>query len=221
MAENGVDPRRFPPAPAAARRRPRTGPLRLAFAGRLVPCKGVELAIAAVAPHVRAGRAVFDVYGDGPEMARLRAQVAALDVAEGVRLHGWTAQGELLARLGAADVFLFPSIREFGGGALLEAMAAGLVPVVLAWGGPRELVTEGTGIVLPLPDRATVVAGIGAAVQRLADDADLLQRLAEGAFRRATGEFSWQVKARQTVEVYRWVTGARPDPPAPASAAFA
>jgi glycosyltransferase involved in cell wall biosynthesis len=99
-------------------------------------------------------------------------------------------------------------------------MASGLAPIVLAWGGPRELVSESSGIVLPLPDRATVVAGIRAAVQRLGDDADLLRRLQLGACGRATAEFSWQAKARQTLEVYRWVTGARAEPPAPASAVF-
>jgi len=58
---------------------------------------------------------------------------------------GWVNHLEIPRRLAAADVFGFPSIREFGGAVVLEAMAQGCVPLIVNYGGPAELATRETG----------------------------------------------------------------------------
>ena len=214
VPENGIEPLRFPrPAlrPAASYE---GRALRCVFLGRLVPFKGADLVIEAAAPLLRDGRATLEVIGFGPELARLEAMVAAAGLGGAVTLAGKLPHTELAARLRQADVMTFPSLREFGGAVVLEGMAVGVVPMVVDYGGPGELVNAATGFLLPMGDRAAIVAAMRAGLERIAADPGQLAALSARAVERAFGLFTWPVKARQTMEVYRWVTGARADRPA-------
>lgn len=208
LPENAVDLERF-----SAARSPRAGgPLRAAFVGRLVPYKGADMLLEAAAPLVRAGRVVVDVIGDGPQMPALRRQVDEAGIANGVALEGWIDHRRLAERLVRSDVFAFPSVREFGGGVVLEAMALGLPPIVVDYAGPSELVTEDTGFRVPLGSRAFVVEGFRAILAALAERPERAREVGERACRRVHRLYTWDVKARQVLEIYRWVLGRRGKP---------
>lgn len=209
IPENGIDPTRF----TIQVERPVTKPLRVAFVGRLVPYKGADMLLEAAAPLVRAGRAVVDVLGDGPEMESLRSFVNREDLAEGIRLDGWVKHSELQYRLCESDVFAFPSIREFGGGVVLEAMALGLVPIVADYAGPSELVSQTTGYRVPMGPRDVLIQRFRDVLSRLADDPSGLREMGQRARERVFSKFTWDAKAKQALEVYRWVMGERPDKP--------
>ncbi len=209
IPENGIDPSRFP-------RRERGGaglPLKVAFVGRLVPYKGADMLIEAAAPLAKAGKVVVDIIGDGPEMGTLRAMVERLGLGAFVKLDGWVEHSKLHERLGCADVLGFPSIREFGGGVVLEAMALGVVPIVVDYGGPGELVTPETGIAVPIGGRESIVAGFRAALERLASEPGAIGVMGRRAQGDVLSRFTWDAKAAQVVEVYRWVLGERRDRP--------
>lgn len=209
VPENGIDPERFPPAAGV---RPAPPPLRLAFVGRLVPYKGADMLLRAAGPLLREGRAVLDVIGDGPEMAALRALADEERLTDAVTFTGWLEHPKLAERLARAHVFAFPSVREFGGAVVLEAMMLGVVPVVLAYGGPAELVTERTGFAIPMGTRQDIVGRLGAVLEHLAGRPAQLQPLSDAARRRVLDHFTWDAKARQVLEVYRWVLGRREKP---------
>lgn len=205
LPENAVDPTRFgrhaaPPGP---------GPLRACFIGRLVPVKGLDMLLEAAAPLLAAGTLRLDIVGDGPERAALQAQAGG-----GVTFHGWVAHGQVQDIAANSAVLAFPSIKDFGGGAVLEAMALGLAPLVLDYAGPAELVTEGTGIKVPMGPRAEVVAGLRAALQRMVADPDAVARMGAAARDRVEALFTWERKAAQVAEVYDWVLGRRAAKPA-------
>lgn len=209
IPENAVDPARFP-----ERGDPSTPPpLRVAFIGRLVPYKGADMLLEAAVPLVREGKVVIDVVGDGPEMGSLRAQAEREGIAGGVEFAGWVPQGELASRLAGAHVFAFPSVREFGGAVVLEAMAMGLVPIVLDYGGPGELVTPRTGVAIPMGSRNEIVARFREALARFVADGSGLPAMARAGRARVMSRFTWEAKASQVVEVYRWVLGRRADRP--------
>jgi glycosyltransferase involved in cell wall biosynthesis len=146
------------------------------------------------------------VVGDGPERASLAALVRARGLEGCVRLLGWRSQAEVGELMRAADVFAFPSIRELGAGAVVEAMATGLPCVVVDYGGPGGLV-EGIGVKVPLGEKPALVRGFRAELERLAISPDLRARLGVASARRALAEYAWDAKAAQILRVYDWVLG--------------
>ena len=209
LSENAIDLARFPrhDPPAAAT------PLRIAFVGRLVPLKAVDVLIEAAAPLARDGRVVLDIIGDGPELPALKRLAADLGVADRVEFPGWVDHTQMAARLGQSQVFGFPSVREFGGGVVLEAMARGLVPVVVNYGGPGELVPPGCGFALPMAPRAELVDAFRGTFARLAAEPAQLLTLAAHAQNHVYLHYTWAAKARQILDVYRWVRRERAEKP--------
>ena len=99
-----------------------------------MPLKGGHLAVRAIAglPDWR-----LVVCGDGPDEAKLRAEAAALGIADRVEFRGWRQRDEVLrAMADEADVLLFPSLHDEAGLAVAEAAAIGLPIVCLDRGGP-------------------------------------------------------------------------------------
>jgi glycosyltransferase involved in cell wall biosynthesis len=210
IPENAVDTQRFPLQPRAARV---PGPLRVAFVGRLVALKGVDMLLEAAAPLARAGQLELDLIGDGPERPRLLQLVEKLQISAQVKLPGWVPHAALQPRLQQSDVLGFPSIREFGGGAVLEAMALGLPPIVLDHGGPPELVPAGTGFVLPLQSRAQIIGDLRALLTQLAADPSCLVEIGRAAQSHVRRYYTWEAKAAQILEVYHWMLGRRHSKP--------
>ena len=70
-----------------------------------------------------------------------------------IRFTGTVPHSDVQQYFAASDLFVFPSIREFGGAVVLEAMAMGAVPLIVNYGGPAELVTDETGIRLDIGPR--------------------------------------------------------------------
>jgi glycosyltransferase involved in cell wall biosynthesis len=199
VPENAVDPARF-----SVRRTRRAGrPLRLLFVGRLVPYKGADMLLEAAAPLIQRGDAVVEIVGDGPQREELAQLVASRELGAGVRFSGWVPHRQVQDRMVDSDVFVSPSIREFGGAVALEAMAVGLMPIVVAYGGPAELVTPATGERIPIGRRAEVVAHLREALERCLAAPEALEAKARAGSRRAHELFTWDAKAAQVLAVYR------------------
>lgn len=209
IPENGIDPTRFSRIAA----HDTDVPLRACFIGRLVPYKGPDMLIAAAAPLLRDGRMTIDMIGDGPMMADLRAQAEREGVAHAVHFHGWLAHEAVQDVAVGCEVLSFPSIREFGGGVVLEAMALGVVPLVVDYAGPGELVIEGVGLKAPIGTRAQIVGGFRAALTDLATDRAALAEMGARARAHVQDKFLWSRKAEQIADIYAWVLGLRADRP--------
>ena len=209
VPENAIDPARF----KIVRSRRAERPLRVIFVGRLTPYKGADMLLEAAALLVKEGLVHVKFIGDGPQMSDLRSAVEREGLADGVELSGWVEHSRVQEHLAEADVFAFPSIREFGGGVVLEAMATGLMPVVVNYGGPAELVSEKTGYLVDMASRESIVSQFRSILGDLARDPSPIEQKAAAASRRARDQFTWQAKAAQVLEVYEWVTGRREDKP--------
>ena len=92
-------------------------------------------------------------------------------------------------------------------------MALGLVPVVADYGGPNELVTDATGYRIPMGTRDELVARFRQVLGDLAADPSGLRSMGARARDRVLKLFTWDAKALQMLDIYRWVCGegAKPD----------
>lgn len=164
--------------------------------GRLVFHKGTSLAIEAVA---RTSEGVcLDIIGVGPELEHCRALVASLGLTDRVRFLGWKESHEDLLR-SFADYrgMVLPSLEDANGIVVQEAMALGLPPICLDWGGPALLVRhDQDGILVPAGDRDQIISGFAVAMDRLALDGDCAERMAASARGRAQ-TWRWSSTAQE------------------------
>ncbi|WP_269539122.1 glycosyltransferase family 4 protein [Cerasicoccus fimbriatus] len=200
IPENAIDPARFPmPQPKAPSKM-----LKLAFVGRLVPYKGAVTLLEAALPLLKSRRAQLDIIGDGAEMGRLKELVAQHQLESCVSLPGWIAHEKLHERLCASDVFAFPSVREFGGGVVLEAMALGLAPVIADYAGPTELLPDDCGWRVKFESADQLRAGFTEVLTQLADQPEEVRAAGDRACQFVRANFTWPAKARQIRAVYDW-----------------
>jgi glycosyltransferase involved in cell wall biosynthesis len=206
--EIGVDPKIFG---QSARRRPNKQKVVL-FVGRLVPYKLPQLLVRAFAqrPVLRSHRLV--IVGDGPERPAIEELIRSHGLESQIELHGWKSQTEVGDLMRQADIFAFPSIRELGAGALLEAMACGLACIVVDYGAPGTLIDTDRGIKVPLGSKDEITRDFGIALERLVADPETAARLGAAAREHAMRFYAWDAKARKTREVYEWVLGRGPRP---------
>ena len=141
------------------------------------PVYDLETILQAVKPVLeRDPHAHLVVAGDGSRRAALERQAAALLPAGRWRFVGRLAPDELATLLARAEVYLSASLTDSTSVSLLEAMAAGAVPVVSDIEGNREWVADGDGARLfPCGDAAALTIALG----------------------RALGDTEWAVVARE------------------------
>ncbi|MFN7292249.1 MAG: glycosyltransferase family 4 protein [Pirellula sp.] len=197
IPENAVDPARF----SRLRLRTAQRPIRCVFLGRLVPYKGPDMLLEAMAPLLVAGDVTLQIIGDGPMLPELQQFVASHQL-PGVSFLGWVEHQQVQNCLVDADLLTFPSIREFGGGVVLEAMALGVPAVVVDYGGPAELVTTETGWTIPLADRSSLIQRLRQQIAALVAEPTAIDTRGNAARKRALEQFTWSAKAKQVRGIY-------------------
>lgn len=119
-------------------RRERAGDVHLYATGRLIPEKGFDVLIRALAALLREREVQLTLGGQGPELERLKNLAAELGVADMVSFPGWVSYEQMAKFLAASDAFILPRWHhEVGSVILLEAMAFGL-PCIVMDGGALE-----------------------------------------------------------------------------------
>lgn len=180
----------------------------IAMVGRLHPLKDPATALAAfarVADALPAAR--LHVFGrDDVLGARLRGVVDACPVLRGrVVFHGYTKPARLAAKLASAHVLLQASRREWSGLSIIEALAAGVVPVVTDIPALRALTDDGrVARLAPVGDDRALAAAI---VALWADPGAMRALRAAGRAWFARG-LSFAAQARAVAAVYGAVIAA-------------
>jgi glycosyltransferase involved in cell wall biosynthesis len=172
-------------------RPPKTGGrLRLVFLGRLDDmAKGIMFLPAILKNAAKLGVDFScDILGWGPDEERLKRSLKASGLQACVRFHGQVLPPEVPSRLASADIFLMPSRFEGFGLSLLEAMAAGCVPVATHLQGVTDMiVVDGvSGFLCPMGDAQAFAEKIF----WLSRHRDRLRQMSAQAQKRVREEFS-------------------------------
>jgi glycosyltransferase involved in cell wall biosynthesis len=180
-------------------RRPNIYELRLLYVGRLLEWKGVDIALYAFAQLRQSHPNLYlSVIGDGPERERLERLSRELGLEHAVRWLGWQPHEALTDHYAAADILLFPSLRDSGGMAVLEALSNGIPVICTDLGGPGLLVNESCGRAIATAGRdpRQLASEMAGALTDIAASPDLLESLSRGARVRARRfEFSHLVES--------------------------
>lgn len=199
VADYHVPPGRIAVAPPGSDRVARArgnaaGPLALLSVGALVPRKGHDVLVAALA---RVADLDWRLTIVGPRdrdpatAARLEAEIAALGLAERITLAGAVTPDRLAEYYAAADAFVLASRFEGYGMAFAEAASCGLPMIGTTGGAIPDTIRPGAGLLVPPDD----IDALATALRRLIGDRALRQHLAEAAFAAADRLPTWESSA--------------------------
>jgi glycosyltransferase involved in cell wall biosynthesis len=172
------------------------------FAGRLIPEKRAAALVAAV--HRAAERLPGlrgTVFGDGPDLWRVRSEIERLGVGDSVGAPGFVAAEELESALRSALCLLLPSSREGYGMVVVEAASMGVPTIVTA--APDNAAVEHiengvNGFVAPSAD----AADLAEAIEAVAAAGPALRASTADWFERHATELSLDNSLRRVVEAY-------------------
>jgi glycosyltransferase involved in cell wall biosynthesis len=168
---------------------------------RLLYWKGFHLGLAAFA-EAKLPNARYLVVGDGPEMARLKADAQRLEIASQVDFAGRLPRSETMERLGRSHVLVHPSLHDSGGWVCLEAMASGRPVICLDLGGPATQVTDETGFRIRPGTPEQAIADLANAMRTLHNDDNIRRRMSEAGPGRVMSVFCWDEKVRRMNAIY-------------------
>ncbi len=186
----------FEPGPLGARHR------RLLFVGRLMPQKGIDLLLEALA-QLPADMGL-DIVGDGPDRAALATRVATLGLSGRVTFHGAVKQPALPAFYQRALALVVPSTEEGLGLVAVEAQLCETPVIAFDSGGLPDVVQhDRTGMLV----RERSAAALAAAIRSLLERDDLGAALGAAGRLHALATFAPESVARKYAEVYGSVIG--------------
>jgi len=169
--------------------------------GRLSPVKGQRFLIEAMADIITQKKDVQClIVGNGPEEKALRDMVKSLKIERSI--HFASADPDTHKFLSIMDVFVFPSVKEGLGIALLEALASGKSCVASDVGGIGDIIKDGyNGLLTPVGD----VAGLAEAISSLLDNADLRKKMEASGRALVKEKFSLDSMGDSVINLYKKV----------------
>lgn len=207
----GIDSELFAP-PEDRDYRP---PLRLLSVCRLVPKKGLHIALRAIAGVLEDGRsATYTIVGDGPLRRELEELTRSLGIGGSVRFYGTLPSERVSELMAASHVFLAPSVTAADGDqegtptGVIEAMATGLPVIASRHSGIPELVVDGvTGWLVDEGDVSGLAAAITHACASTESALDDLAEMGERGRDRVLACFDIRPLTDRLEGLYLGVTG--------------
>ena len=142
------------------------------------------------------------ILGDGPLRRVVDRLIKKHGLDSSVQLIGKVSREKVINTLKESDIYCLPTIREPGGGSILEAMAAGLPIITSDYGGPKYSVTEDCGIKIKVSNYEQYVQDLVSAIIKLSSDEALRKKMGENARRRVEQEFSLDALEKKIIALY-------------------
>jgi glycosyltransferase involved in cell wall biosynthesis len=183
---------------------PQRAELMILWVGRLIPLKGLPLALEALSQIERSLPVRLRVLGHGPLRAEMENLARSLGVSDRVEFVGSVPWSQMMDHYREADIFLFTSLRDSSGAVITEALANGLPILTLDHQGVGAIVPPEAGIKVPVTNPEETVRALADGIRRLAQSPQLRAHMGEAGWLHAQG-MGWQEHADQMARWYEEV----------------
>lgn len=175
------------------------------FVGRLVERKGVRFLIEAFAHVKDAIPHRLVIIGDGPERTDLEQRTHNLNLEDRIIFTGRISDEELYRHYNQCSFIVLPAVYDAKGDieglgvVLIEAMSYSKPAIASNAGGITDIMTDGeNGFLVPPRD----VHALAKAIERLATDNEMRERMGVRAKQVVDGKFSWNRITSQLISLY-------------------
>ena len=177
-------------------------PLRVVWCGIFVARKALPLALRVIQLAAREIPIELHIVGAGPFAGEWKSLAERLGVAAFCCWHGTLPHDEALEIIRRSDVMLFTSLQEGTPTVVVEAIQSGVPVICHDLCGFGTIVTETSGIKIPVRSPDLSCKAFTEAVVRVAGNPELLQSLSQGALQRAK-EITWPIQANVMLGCYQ------------------
>ncbi len=182
-----------------------TGPVRIVFAGSLIPKKGVQDLLRALSSS-EFNNTVLDVVGEGFLADDLKKLAQECNISYRINWLGLATPKQVAEIMQYSDILCLPSHTEGSPNVVKEAMSCGLPVVATRVGGVPDLVTDGvTGFLFEIGN----IDQMRGKLTLLIQDPALRQTMGEkGRKKILDSGMDWDSTAKQFDQIFRFVSGA-------------
>lgn len=181
----------------------RSKQLKIVMTGRLIPFKNVKSVIQAIQLLPEGIDFHLFIIGKGSERKNIERAIEIGRIQDRVTLIKELPRQQVLEMLATSHIYLFPSLREGGSWALMEAMAIGLPVVCLNWTGNAIITDNSSAIRLDVTDPERFCRDMADAICLLASNNTLREEMGEMARTRIKEKFNWAEKGRFMEQVFQ------------------
>jgi glycosyltransferase involved in cell wall biosynthesis len=176
--------------------------LRVIWCGIFVARKALPLALKAVQLAAREIPLELHIVGTGACEKEWKSLAELQGISAICHWHGFLAHDRAMEIIRESDVMLFTSLQEATATVVVEALQFGVPVICHDICGFGSVVTETSGVKVPVKSPSRSSASFAEALIRLAHNPELLHSLSSGALQRAK-EISWPNQAGIMLECYQ------------------
>lgn len=167
---------------------------KLIYTGRLIKLKGLDLVFKAISKCDCKRQIEFVLVGDGDQRNYLESLAKSLNIENNIIFTGKKSRSELLQKLRDGDIYIFPSFKEGGSWALMEAMGCALPVICLDTSGMHIITDDKSAIRIPVGKSDNTVERYKDAIEKLVHDVQLRRQMGIHARNRIEKVFNWDEK---------------------------
>ena len=168
--------------------------IKMVISARFISIKNIPLVIKALKYIQTSKPWKLTLLGSGPDKKLIENTIKAEGVGQQVSIIPYLPREEALDMIEHSDIFIFPSLKEGGTWALMEAMAIGLPVVCLDWAGMAVETTSDTAIQIPVSNSRKMEKDFGHAISLLINSPQLRKQIGQAARKRIKEVFNWNAK---------------------------
>ena len=168
--------------------------IKMVISARFISIKNIPLVIKALKYIQTSKPWKLTLLGSGPDKKLIENTIKAEGVGQQVSIIPYLPREEALDMIEHSDIFIFPSLKEGGTWALMEAMAIGLPVVCLDWAGMAVETTSDTAIQIPVSNPRKMEKDFGHAISLMINSPQLRKQIGQAARKRIKEVFNWNAK---------------------------